>query len=84
MAFTDTTGYPNRKFIPNGQAFTNHYPKKIAGASGNVITMGASRVLSVRVSGQQSADVTWSYSKPTLTISGLVSTKSYDIEVDWR
>lgn len=84
MALTATAGYPAKKFIPKGQAFTNTYPKMVAGASGNVITMGASKVLSVRVSGQQSADVTWSYSKPTLTISGLVDTKSYDIEVDWR
>lgn len=83
MAFTPTAGSPARKFIPKGQMFTNVYPKMVAGASGNVITMGASRVVSVRVSGMQDADVTFSYSKPTLTISGLVSTKSYDIEVDW-
>lgn len=83
MAITVSTTNPPRRGEPNGQHFTDYFPQVVAGASGNTLTLGASRVLGVRVSGVGATEITWSFSKPTLTINGLVDTKHYDIEVDY-
>lgn len=81
MAFTLSTTNPPEKGQQLGQFFWDIYPQVTAGASGNTLTLSASTVKSVIVSGISTGDVTWSYSRPTLTVANLVNTKVYDIWV---
>ncbi|HQR40246.1 MAG TPA: hypothetical protein PLF26_17820 [Blastocatellia bacterium] len=81
MALTFSTTNPPQRGQNFGQFFIDLYPQTTAGASGNTITLSASRVISVMISGIATGDIIWAYSRPTLTLSNLVDTKVYDIWV---
>lgn len=83
MSITVSTTNPPVLGQSLGLNFLNIYPQVTATGTGDTLTLGASRVISVICSGKVVAGaLTWSYTAPTLTITGLAA-DVYDIWVTY-